>query len=847
MPGSSADDSDAFVAAFLQRRLADRAAGVESSLAEYCRQFPGRESLVRAAWDEAAAEVVAPPRTIGPYRLLERLGQGGQGDVWLGEDPRLARRVAIKLLRGMAFASADALVRFRREAQAASRLDHPGICPVFDAGFEGGVPYLVMRYLEGRSLATALAELVPQAGPERDAAAERVARIVERLARALHAAHEAGVLHRDIKPQNVVLVAGETPVLLDFGLAQLVDDDTLFTRTGPLAGTPAYLPPEQLGVPPTPPGRAGDVYSLGVLLHECLTGLRPFAAPTLDSLYRRILDGNALRADGVNPAVPRDLALIAAVAMDRDPARRYATAEAFADDLRRWAEHRPILARPAGALLRLLRWWQRSPAFATVLLALALSLCAGFGASLWLWRSAAAAGERSARLLAEWESLADLRRLGELVQEAEVDLWPAIPGKLPAIEAWLRRADELAGRVAGHATLLERLQREAAAGAGESDEAAWRRHRLEELVRGLLAFTAPDPFGPTLASVQRRRGEAATILARSVAAPASAWAAAIARVRAHASYHGLELVPQLGLVPLGADPQTRLEEFADLRTGDLPRRQHDGTLECGEASAVVFVLLPGGAFTMGAQAADANAPNHDRDALLVEQPTHRVVLAPFLLSKFELTQAQWQTVMGDNPSRAQPGRGPRGVTVTRRHPVENMTWEQAAAFARRCGFVLPTEAQWEYACRAGTSTPWSSGAEPASLLGVANFADEGSRREYPPDWACEAGTDDGHAVTAPVGTYQANRFGLHDMHGNVREWCREGIRRYDTPVLPDTGERVPPANHAPQPGQAQNLRVVRGGSCATLRSQLRSAVRGWEPATAHMQSLGLRPVRQLDR
>lgn len=841
------DDSDAFLAAFLHKRLAERNAGAERSLAEYCRMFPGHEELIRQAWAESSDGLAQDPQqsaptTIGPYRLLRCLGRGGQGEVWLGEDPRLARRVAIKLLRGVAFATADGLARFRREAAAASRLDHPGICAVYDAGFESGMPYLVMRYLEGRPLAEVVPQLVPRAGPQLEASLRRLAGIVEALARALDAAHAAGVLHRDVKPQNVMLVAGDVPVLLDFGLARLVDDDTLFTRTGDLAGTPAYLAPEQLVTPPSPPDRSTDIYALGIVLYECLTGQRPFAAPTLDSLYRRILAGAAPAARAANRDVPHDLSVVTATAMERDAKRRYATAGAFADDLRRWLDRRPILAQPAGPGVRLRRWRQRNPALASAVTALLVTLLAGLVTSVVLWRTAAVAGERATRLLGEWEQLADLRRLDELRQEADHGLWPAVPDKVPAMTAWLRRAEPLTQRLAEHQRVLARL---GSVGAGEDDATAWRRQHLEELVRGLVAFTAADPFQPTVASVVRRRALALE-LERWTRTSTAAWTAAIDRVARNADYRGLVLTPQLGLVPLGPDPQSGLEEFADPQTGDVPGRGAHGQLECGESTGVVFVLLPGGTFVMGAQNSDPRAQNFDPSALIVESPPHPVELAPFLLAKHELTQAQWQMVMGDNPSASQPGRTARGHVVGRRCPVENVSWLRCTELASRCGWVLPTEAQWEYGCRAGTGTPWSTGSEAASLFSAANFADAASRSEYPRDWAFEPDTDDGYAVPAPVGSYRPNRFGLHDMHGNVREWCHDRMRHYGSPVAPGTGERLPQPDKPPGPSP-MTARVTRGGSCMWKLADLRSAFRNQEQVGMQFAALGLRPARPLSR
>ena len=838
---ASTDDADAFVAAFLRQRLDDLAQGVQRPLEEYLQRFPGHATAIRAAWASAtepaanAPSAETPPiQALGDYRLVHRLGRGGQGDVWLAEDPRLGRQVAVKLLRSVVFASEAGLARFRREAQLAARLDHPGICSVFDVGEVGSVPYLVMRHVAGQPLDEAIPALVPAAGADRHARLVRVVTIVVAIAEALHAAHEAGVLHRDVKPQNVMLAANDQPVLLDFGLARLVGDDAVFTRTGETLGTPAYLAPELLAEAPERADRGVDVYGLGVLLFECLTGERPFEGPTLESLYRQILDGPPPDVRQRNPAVPRELATVCATAMHRDRALRYRTAGLFAADLRRWLDGVPILARPIGPLGHLVAWAKRRRALAATLLALFVTLGAGLAIALQL-------GQRANQLLGEWERLADLRRLEELVHEADTALWPAVPEKLPAMQVWLRRAHELAARLPAHRAALQRLTKELAEPDVDSGR-EWRHQQLQQLVLALERFVQQEPRAPTIASVLARQGHATALAAPAALEP---WQQCAARVLANPAYSGLSLVPQLGLVPLGPDPSSTLEEFADQATGVVPERGGDGRLVLVDDAAVVFVLLPGGSFWMGAQTADPREPNHDPAASPFEQPPHQVALAPFLLAKHELTQAQWNAVMPDNPSNYAAGEDVGPITITGRHPVENVSWTMASQFAFRCGHELPTEAQWEYACRAGSSTPWSTGADVASLVGAANFADEGARAQMVEGWRFHPGLDDGYANHAPVGRFAANRFGLHDLHGNVQEWCREPAMPYTYPVAEGTGERHLPPDQQVADDDLARLRQVRGGGFGSLAHSLRSARRfGASPGT-QQASLGFRPARAL--
>lgn len=846
MSAAPSNDDDAFLAVVLQQRLADHAAGIAPTCADYQRRFPGREALVAALFAEGdstsdTGRGLEPQRQIGPYHLVRLLGRGGQGEVWLADDPRLQRRVALKLVRSVVFADGDALVRFRREAEVTSRLDHPGICPLFDVGFTHGMPFLVMRHLEGESLAARLPALRPSGAPGDTANVQaqlrRLCGIVEKLARALHYAHEAGVLHRDLKPSNVIVTANDEPVLVDFGLARSTADPALCTRTGDLLGTPAYLAPELLddgGIA----SRRSDIYALGALLHEGLTGARPFTAATLETLYRRILAGDAPAADVANPAVPRDLAVIAATAMAAEPARRYATAEMFADDLRRFVERRPILARSAGPWLRLRRWMQRNPALTAVAAALVIAL----GAALAAWRIARQEQRHGRQLLTEWERLADRRRLDQLTAAAAT-LWPAEPAQGRAYAEWLAQAQPLVDRLPAHRAALAELQR------GEFDdaEAAWREQQLAELVARLEAFGAEDPYRGTIANVRARQQWAATVTALTIDAPAAAWTAAAERVRHAPRYHGLDLKPQVGLVPLGPDPASGLEEFAVPQTGAVPTRDDVGHLRQDENSAVVLVLLPAGRFLMGAQNDRPEEPNFDPECWVFERPPHAVELDAFLLAKYELTQAQWLRVMGNRPSRSAPGRVVRGVTVDGRHPVTNVNWYRCAEFARACGLELPTEAQWEYACRGGTSTPWATGATPESLIDFANLADGASAADFPDGLPTHEGWDDGHAIDAPVGSFRPNAFGLYDMHGNVSEWCREPLERYSEPTEPGTGERHVSTTTDELPGDHPASRVHRGGTAYSMASGLRAARRAFEAATAFSTTLGLRPSRPLWR
>jgi WD40 repeat protein len=334
---------------------------------ELATQLRSLFERVRAVGLPSAAAV--EPRAIGGYRLRRRLGAGGMGIVYEAEQANTGRFVALKLVRPELLESATARARFHREVELAASLAHPNICTVYEAGNVDGQPFLAMQLVLGESLAKRIA-----AGPPLPVATVIV--IVEKLALALHAAHEAGLVHRDMKPANVILRPDDEPVLVDFGLARALDQESGLTLSGEVVGTPAYLAPEQIE-----PGRGAidrrtDVYALGVTLHELLTGKLPFTAPTRDALYRRILAGDRSRDSWGQSDVSRDLRAIVETALDHEPRRRYATALDLAQDLGRLRRHEPVRARRAGPALRLMRWSQRNRVAAVLLVVLSTSLAA---------------------------------------------------------------------------------------------------------------------------------------------------------------------------------------------------------------------------------------------------------------------------------------------------------------------------------------------------------------------------------------------------------------------------------------------------------------------------------------
>ena len=410
-----ANEDQAVVFDFVVAYFDDLEAGRQQQLADYLTRFPGHESIVAKEYlrqenlrrEQISAESVVETSNeedvacetggeqhLGPYRLLHELGRGGQGSVWLAADTRIQRRVALKLLSGF-FITDDRRKRLRREAESVARLAHPGICSVLEAEVEGEQPYIAMQYVPGQDLAASLNAAqaaraegeVPEGLPWVPADRQEQSRCLhffERAARALHAAHEADLVHRDIKPGNLIVTPDGEPVLLDFGLAQDLQSVDGLTRSDDLLGTPHYMSPEQLRGEHDETDRRADVYALGVSLFECLAGRRPFEGDNRFTLQNSILMDVLPDPREFNDALDRDVAAVLETALERDPARRYSSALELAEDLRRIREFEPVHARPAGVPLRLARWARRQPAVAAATCVTLLSLSIGLGVTLKL-------------------------------------------------------------------------------------------------------------------------------------------------------------------------------------------------------------------------------------------------------------------------------------------------------------------------------------------------------------------------------------------------------------------------------------------------------------------------------
>jgi WD40 repeat protein len=336
--------------------------------------------------------VAAAPARVGEYEILSEIGRGGMGVVYRARHLQLQRVVALKMLLGGAFAEREERVRFRAEAEAVARLHHPHIVQIYEIG-EHDVgdglprPYFTLEFAGGGNL-SGLMSGRPQ--PPRHAAA-----LLEAVARAAHYAHLQGIVHRDLKPSNILLTEGGEPKICDFGVAKRLTGSDVKTRSGTLLGTAEYMAPEQASGE-TAVGPAADVYALGAILYTALTGRPPFQGTSTLNTLEQVRSLEPVPPRRLLPQVPRDLDTVCLKCLQKEPGRRYTSALALADDLRRFLEDHPIVARPVGAVERAVKWVRRRPAIAGLVAAIVVTATVGVASVFGLWRKAEARAEAEA-------------------------------------------------------------------------------------------------------------------------------------------------------------------------------------------------------------------------------------------------------------------------------------------------------------------------------------------------------------------------------------------------------------------------------------------------------------------
>ncbi|KAA3642103.1 MAG: hypothetical protein DWP92_00015 [Armatimonadetes bacterium] len=615
-------------------------------------------------------------------------------------------------------------------------------------------------------------------------------------------------------------------------------------------------------------------------------------------VLKSVQEGSPTPLHVTNPQVSAELEAICDKAMARSIEERYRSMEAFARDLRSYLEGRVVAAYETGAIAELRKWVIRNKGTAA---SIAAAIVATLLLSAWAVferNVARAANTRADQNEADARILSDSHELDRLKAEMN-SIWPAVAARIDEIDGWMGRARSLVSRLDEHeqslrelrargtprtqaadrvlddllqrvsaleqralttehsdhrdalslaAADLERRSRTIAAELValqpfdfEDDADSWRHDVLLSLVSDLTQFAADDRYGQTLRNMRTRLEVAATLFDRSIADHQEVWSEAIVAIADQQQcprYAGLTIPEQLGLAPLAQDPVSGLWEFWHVPTGNPPQREEDGTLRITADSALVFVLIPGGSFRMGSQGVEAGAPNHDPRSVEIENDESgnlmEVTLEPFFLSKYEMTQGQWERFTGSNPSWF-IASWPEYTSPV--HPVDKVSWTDSDQITYRLGLELPTEAQWEYACRAGTSTIYFCGDDVASLAEYANIRDARYGVDFNESGDLEP-IDDGYGAPAPVGSLKPNAFGLFNMHGNLAEWCRAQFKRYD--ITWSRGDVDRPA----WPG---GLHVVRGGSYGHNSSKARSAARHRNTPENRSRLIGLRPSRALER
>ena len=744
----------------------------------------------------------------GRYRLERILGQGGMGIVYLAEDLRLGRHVALKIPKFDVDGKLHLVERFRREARTMGLVQHRHLCPIFDVDEQDGQHFLTMAFIDGETLGQALQRGVTFTS-------RQIAELVRKLALALDAAHRAGVVHRDLKPANVMIDRSGEPIVMDFGLAWMVHEtDARVTQSGAIIGTPAYMSPEQAEGEPDKIGAATDIYSLGAMFYELLTGKSVYTGSVTNVLYK-VRHETPTRPRVIRSDVDPQLEEICCKALSRRPEDRFATAGEFAEALA------DVLAgcRDAGPL---------APAIDDdgTLDSTAGEREQNSEPPRSRWR-AALAGFAAIVLLA---AILVITTRNGTVEVTSPD------GKLPEdVKVVVTRGGEE----------IELLQAD--------------NHWSAKLVNGeyqLQLRGGDDRFEITNSQLTINRLGRAVV--KLEIRPPVAGPQATPVVAAPATPPPLPIEP--AKPPLQVDDkQAKAHQQAWATQLGVP-------VEYTNPIGMKFVLIPPDEFMMGSTPTEIAAHLQEIDAdsqwqerIQSEAPQHKVVLTrPIYLGVHEVTQKEYETMMGTNPAHFSPvGAGKAGVANidTQNHPVEKVSWNQAVDFCAKlnatenvkpysirfgevvipltgAGYGLPTEALWEFACRAESTTQFWFGDEHIDLSRVGWFDGNAGGR------------------THPIGEFPANPFGLHDLHGNVWEWVADVWepkyyeRFSETPAinplaLPSDIPDFPDIPESPR-------RVVRGGSWGDPAWFCRSSCRhAFEPSQRYL-GLGFRVSLTVD-
>lgn len=696
-------------------------------------------------------------------------------------------------------------------------MNHNGIARVYDIDTTpDGTTFFVMELIQGSSISTFC-------DTNQLSIQQRIQLFIE-VCRAVQHAHEKGIIHRDIKPSNVMVGQQDSQhvvKVIDFGIAKALQSVTLQeaeTRTNELLGTPRYMSPEQTGMPGLTVDHRTDIYSLGVLLFELLVGEPPFAKE-LQTAESPIAWLSVIREKEVKPPssairmqgtlaqqtantrdepdaetiakkLTEDLDWIVLKCLEKDPDLRYATVSDLADDLQRHLDHLPVRARRPGLIYKLRKRLRRNQTIVRLSIIFAVLLTSIVSFSLWRLNNSQHVVSR----------LEDLTHITELISRHEALVNLPLKNRRNHMLAWMSEADDLLSRrnLADKALAeLQDLEQSNSSPGSLTDataDGAFTQGKAELLVREF----------EKLASANGTRATVAGWLQRTTSDEELAERWQLADQTISSNYNGLSLTHREGLCPIGKNPQSGLLEFVDQRHGLLPVVSENGDYRPDPVTGLIYVLVPGGSFLMGSPETETGRKRDEQQ--------HEVILSPFLISKYEITQGNWARIHSVVA----------GSAAEFDMPVCGISWTEANAFCKTAGCFLPTEAQWEFACRANSPQPFS-GSDTMDDLG----------------WYVDISGAERHRI----GKKRPNAFGLFDMHGNAIEWCRD-VYSPDFYQLPEA-KGPDPVHEGSPPGTLAEKRVLRGGGFDGQMSYCRSADRYAEfPAleNAH-RTFGVRPSR----
>jgi serine/threonine protein kinase len=702
------------------------------------------------------------PFEFGRYRITKKLGQGGMGTVYIAEDINLGRQVALKLPSFGANADPVKIERFVREARSSAILQHPNICTVFDAGQIDGKPFISMALIDGK-------ELEHLIDPARPMTCTQAATLTRKIALALAHAHQKGIIHRDLKPANVMVTAENEPVVMDFGLAKRVNEfdekEAKLTQAGAFMGTPSYMSPEQVRGEIEKLGPATDIYSLGVMLFEMLTGRTPYQGP-LAVMVGQILTGETPRVSQVRKDVDPELDEICYQAMAKEIGARTQSMSGFAGSLDSYLNTPrqivvptspvstiPVLPPPVVPVAKITTTTKKvvpPPPLPTV---------------------ATATNSQSED------------------KKGKKPLWIA-----GTIFCLMTLAGAIAFSISGNTdsnlnsavAVIEKKVTTNTEPLPSNTEIPQLKEELPKAVTKIPEYPVPEKVQSTPPTVvptkvkQKQKNEPKAV------------EVAVANIKPE-----VMVKPEVKPTPA----PTPVVPKVDLTSKEI-------SIDLGKGKTLGMVRIPKGTFKMG---------SFETEGADNEHPEHEVTLTQdFYMSKYEISQEQWEVFASSNPSKF------RGAKL----PVESMSWIQCdnwisslnRQLASRYGsFRLPSEAEWEYACRAGSRTKYHFGDVDLDLGKYAWFVDNSNKQ------------------THEVGLKKPNAFGLYDMHGNVLEWC---IDWHETKY-----EAKPVTN--PMGRKNGYRRTLRGGSFDYRSTLLTSAARSYALPNDSEYRIGFRLVLPL--